>query len=143
MKKRILVVDDDEGVRLTISYVLSMVGYEIMLTKNGREALDVFADYRPDLVIVDLVMPEKEGAQTIFEIKSIAPSTKIIAMSGGARLSNVNILQRARDAGADRILSKPFQLDKLTSLVERILANAPGRPELLPSSEPGKADTPG
>lgn len=121
MERWILVVDDDEGVRLTIKHVLEAAMHRVSLARSAAEAEQHLPDLCPDLVITDLIMPGGEGTELISKIRETAPGTRIIAMSGGARLGNPNILQEALLAGADRILAKPFQSSELTGLVAELL----------------------
>lgn len=121
MRRQILVVDDDEGVRLTIKHVLESTARSVVLARGATEAEQHLSQSPPDLVITDLIMPGREGTALISQIRARMPETKVVAMSGGARLGKANILQEALAAGADRILPKPFQLGELTALVSELL----------------------
>jgi DNA-binding response OmpR family regulator len=120
MKQRILVIDDDEGVRLTVQHVLRTIGCEVRSARTCAEARQIFDKFNPAVVITDLIMPGEEGETFIRCLKKLSPDTRIVAMSGGARLGNSRILEHAREAGADRILSKPFAFDELVALVEHL-----------------------
>jgi CheY-like chemotaxis protein len=117
MKGRILVIDDDEGVRMTVEHVLKAAGYQLMIANDGKHAINLLDTFVPDLVITDLIMPTQDGMATIKILKTQRPGLKIIAMSGGARIGNDNILQKAKEIGADHIIAKPFEFDALTELV--------------------------
>lgn len=132
MERRILVVDDDEGVRLTIQHLLLKIGCEVRLAGNVAEALESFRAFAPTLVITDLIMPGQEGTVLIASLKQRAPLTWVVAMSGGARMGNVRILERAREAGADRVLSKPFAFEELVALVEELTASDAHAPTQRP-----------
>jgi DNA-binding response OmpR family regulator len=119
---RILVIDDDAHVRLTLQTVLTRSGFEVICASDGAEGLRLFRERAPDLVISDIIMPEQEGMATIKQAKSESPQTPIVAMSGGGRLGNSDILKLARAAGADDILAKPFVLADLITVVQRNLA---------------------
>jgi CheY-like chemotaxis protein len=122
MTPRILIIDDDLAVLVTVAHVLSIAGYKVATASNGKRALFLLNRFDPNLVLTDLIMPEMDGVETITEIKKTRPDLKIIAMSGGARIGNGNILQRAKEFGADLLISKPFEMAELTSLIGRSLA---------------------
>ena len=119
MKGRILIIDDDEGVRVTVEHVLKAAGYQVAIATDGKQAIGLVDAFVPDLVITDLIMPTQDGMATIQILKRQSPGLKIIAMSGGARIGNDNILQKAQNLGADHVIAKPFQFDALIELVER------------------------
>ena len=117
MKKRVLVIDDDPGVRLTLQHILEAAGYDVQSVWDGKAVLEAFRSFVPDVVITDLVMPGLEGTAIIAALKQEPFPTKIIAVSGGARLGRTNILQHAQDAGADEILAKPFTVEQLKGVL--------------------------
>jgi DNA-binding response OmpR family regulator len=119
MSKRILVIDDDLMVRRTMEQVLTQAGYDVLCAVDGEQGFRLFQEIEPDLVITDIIMPCREGIETIRAIKQANPRTKIIAMSGGARINNHDFLQIACKLGADFILAKPFNVDELCSLVRQ------------------------
>ncbi len=124
MANRILIVDDDEGVRLTVKYMLAATGYEIASASDGEQALRLVEEFVPDLVITDLIMPKMDGLEMIAQLKRRRPEIVIVAMSGGARLDNANVLEAAQSAGADQIIAKPFSGDDLSRVVGRSLGRA-------------------
>jgi DNA-binding response OmpR family regulator len=81
----------------------------------------MFRSEKPDLVITDIIMPEKEGIQTITEIRREQPDAKIIAVSGGGRVGNTDFLKIARSLGADDAVAKPVDPDDFTARVRRFL----------------------
>ena len=119
--KRILVVDDEEDVRRVACTFLEDAGYETYEACNGLEALEVCNKVSCDLVITDLVMPEKEGAETVMELRKLYPDIGIIAMSGvmGAEF----YLRAARMLGAGATLLKPFTREELVDCVESMLVS--------------------
>ena len=126
---RVLVIDDDEGMRHVLRLALARMGHTVTEAANGVEGLRAFRAGPVDLVLTDLVMPEKEGIETIMELRRLAPTTKIIAMSGGTDPDLVRTnLQSARLLGAAMILTKPFDLADLAAAVNRLLG---------PESDPG------
>jgi len=119
---KILVIDDEELMRQTLQAFLRRAGHQVMLAKDGNEGVETFRTARPDLVILDIIMPEKEGIEAIIEIKEIAPDARILAMSGGGRTHDADLLVIARDVGAQRVIRKPFSYDEFTSTVAACLA---------------------
>jgi len=119
---RILVVDDEELARFTIRDILETAGHEVDEATNGNEAISSQTADPFDLIITDIVMPEKEGVETIIELKRDYPDLKIIAISGGGRTKNVDYLKLADEFGADKILAKPFSEEELLERVDACLA---------------------
>jgi YesN/AraC family two-component response regulator len=101
--------------------MLEMEGHEVDLAKNGKEGIDMINLRPPDLVITDIVMPEKEGLETIREVRKKYPTLKIIAISGGGRLDSNEYLEPARHFGAARIIKKPFQKSEMVNAVRELL----------------------
>ena len=119
---RILVVDDEELARFTIRDILETAGHEVVEAANGNEAIESQKANPCDLMITDIIMPEKEGVATIIELKRDYPDLKIIAISGGGRTKNLDFLQLADEFGADKILAKPFSEDELLERVNDCLS---------------------
>jgi DNA-binding response OmpR family regulator len=124
MNSQILVIEDDNAVREFIRQTLSKAGYDVIAAGDGVEGLDKFRASHPDLVITDIVMPQKEGLQTIIEMRQQAPNVKVIAMSAGGRYSNMDYLKLARKFGARATLTKPFMRDEMLDLVRETLGEA-------------------
>src|SRR3954468_13753139 len=118
----ILVVDDDPQVLDVVGEMLRLEGYDVVTAGDGREAVAKFRDSQFDLVITDLIMPEKEGLETITEIQKIRRTVPVIAMSGGGRGGPVNYLDTARHIGANATLAKPFARSELILLVSNLLS---------------------
>jgi len=121
---QILLVDDEEMVRVQIRSSLELEGYEVREASNGREAIDMLADYTPDLMITDILMPEKEGIETIREVRQQRADIKIIAISGGVRTENMDFLKIAKRLGADLALPKPFGRQQLLAMVNQLVGPA-------------------
>lgn len=121
MIEKILVIDDDPAILLMIEIILTGAGYRVTCAPDGDEGVRLFRALRPDLVITDVIMPVREGIETILAIRQDQPNAKIIAMSGGGRTASRDLLTMARRLGADRIMSKPFTIDELTAVVEQTL----------------------
>jgi DNA-binding response OmpR family regulator len=120
--RQILIIEDDVAVRELILQTLSRAGYDVIAAEDGEQGINLFRSRNPDLVITDIVMPQKEGLQTIIELKQESPSVKVIAMSGGGRHSNMDYLKLARKFGARRTVSKPFMRDEMLAAVREVLA---------------------
>jgi len=118
---RILVIDDDATVRLSVKLALEDADHAVQVAADGREGTALFRNSPADLVISDIFMPEKEGLETIDEIKRMRPQTKIIAISGGGRMDPDDYLKIAKSVGADRSLSKPFDIQQLVDVVDALL----------------------
>ncbi len=123
----ILVIDDDEAMRRLIAKTLSADNHRIVEAPNGYEAMKMLDELKPDAVITDILMPQKEGIETIREIREVAPDMKIIAMSGGGTSHNLMFLDVARAFGADAALAKPFRPAELKDTVARVLNGLRGR----------------
>ena len=121
MMQKILIIDDDHHILLMIKKMLERAGFEVELASNGNEGLELFKRLQVDLVITDIIMPEKEGLETIREMKRLRADLKIIAMSGGGKVSSDNYLNMAKIFGASRIISKPFSQKQMVSAVQELL----------------------
>jgi len=120
---RILVVDDDESFRQPLCQTLLCAGHEVLAAGDGREALKLYRRQPIDLVISDLVMPGKEGIETMLELRRLQPDLKIIAMSGGGYIQCIDYLQMARRLGANRTLAKPFTAQEVIEAVTSLLVD--------------------
>jgi CheY-like chemotaxis protein len=118
----ILVIDDDEAMRRLILRVLGAGGHVLLEAENGQQGLKLLEEQRPDLIITDILMPRKEGIETIREVAGLSPGTKIIAISGGGGSDNLMFLDMARTFGAHAALAKPFRAEELIETVARLLA---------------------
>jgi DNA-binding NtrC family response regulator len=121
---RILIIDDEDYVRMTLSQALEDEGHTVLVATNGNEGLARHSETKPDLVITDLLMPDKEGLETIVELRKADPAVKIIVISGGGRINNVDFLEVAKKFGATAALKKPFPIDEFCRLVGDCLARA-------------------
>jgi len=121
MTRKILIIDDEVHILLMLKKMLERAGYEVDIASNGSEGLELFRRDQPDLVITDIIMPEKEGLETIREMKKEQSDLKILAMSGGGKISADNYLDTARIFGASGIIEKPFGQTDLISMVEELM----------------------
>lgn len=118
---RILIIDDEPHILLMLKKMLEQSGYEVDLAANGVEGIELFRKSNADLVITDIIMPEKEGLETIREMRRIKHDLKIIAMSGGGKVSADSYLEIAKIFGASRVISKPFTKSEMVSAVKELL----------------------
>jgi DNA-binding NtrC family response regulator len=118
----ILIIDDDEHLRSMLEQTLERAGYTTVAVGDGKEGLRLQREAPADLVLTDLIMPEKDGLETILEIRRIFPKGKIIAMSGGGRYGSQDFLPIAKRLGAARTLEKPFTREALLETVREVLA---------------------
>lgn len=110
----VCVIDDDEQVRATLAEILRRSGYTIVLASDGDMGLEVVERSSPAIVITDIVMPNREGIETIREIRSRFPAVRILAISGGgSKSSSTDFLELAYALGADDVLAKPFRMAEL------------------------------
>jgi DNA-binding NtrC family response regulator len=118
---RILLIDDDEGFRRLVRVLLTTAGYEVEEAANGNIGLACYRQQRSGVVLMDILMPEGEGLETIQALKRLDPDVKIIAMSGGGK-GNHGYLEAAVAFGARRSLHKPFSRDELLSTLADVVA---------------------
>ena len=117
-----ILVVDDEGLGLKVlSKMLRAGGHGVTEMVDGQEALSYLENHVVDVVVTDVIMPKKDGLETITEIRQRYPNTRIIAISGGARPSGSGALAKAQALGADRILAKPFRKKVLLDLVDELM----------------------
>ncbi len=118
----ILIIDDDELIRITLHNILERAGYETTLATNGQDGLTKFKARPADLIILDMILPEKGGIEVFTEFRQAQPDVKIIAISGGVWGKAIDNLQTLKDLGADHCLAKPIGRDELLEVVGRLLA---------------------
>ncbi len=119
----ILVIDDAATVRLLMRRILTGAMHSVIEAQDGDVGLGLFEKHRPAVVITDLFMPNREGIETIQQIRRLNPAAKIIAMSTSNIGSGQFYLGAARKLGADAVLAKPFEPVQLLETVERLLAS--------------------
>ena len=119
----ILVVDDEAPVRNLLSDVLEKEGYTVFTAETGVVASEIYNSNDIDLIITDLVMPEKGGIDLIMELKKQDPNIKVIAISGGGGITGrFDYLPIAKLVGATEIIAKPFQVTEIRAQVAKMLA---------------------
>jgi DNA-binding response OmpR family regulator len=123
---KILVIDDEPHIRTLVEAFLVQDGHDVDLADNGKNGLKMIEQNHYDLLITDVVMPEKDGLELIMDLKGREPRIRVIVMSGGGtRLNIQNYLEMARLLGADRMLPKPLDFLKLQNAVKEVLEAQP------------------
>jgi YesN/AraC family two-component response regulator len=117
----IMIVDDDAHIQLALRQIVESAGHRVIEATNGQDAIDLFTEFHPDLVITDVFMPHTDGIEAIRAIRRVTPSAKIIAISGGYIGSGWNYLDSVVVLGANLALQKPFTCTQLLSAVDRLL----------------------
>ncbi|MDD5227372.1 MAG: response regulator [Methylococcales bacterium] len=119
---RILIIDDEEQLRDLLKQMLSRDGHEVVTAFDGVDGMRVFNQFNPELVITDIIMPNKDGIEVITELLCRNPNVAIIAISGGRRAITAEFnLESAEMLGVKGILSKPFTRDQLREAVQHAL----------------------
>ena len=126
--KRILLVDDNETFRRLLGETLQLAGYEVQTAGEGGAALKLYRKQPFDLVVTDLIMPGKEGLETIIELHRLQPALKIIAISGGGRVGPEDYLTLAERLGASKTLAKPFTAEEILEAVACLLNETDSSP---------------
>jgi CheY-like chemotaxis protein len=116
----ILIIDDDRQVRLMLRRRLMQHGYEIAEASDGNEGVRLYRETPTDLIITDLIMPEKEGIETIIELRRDFPDVKIIAISGGGTNNSEQYLNIAKNLGARYTFAKPVEIEELLKAISEI-----------------------
>lgn len=120
---RILVIDDDSQFREMLCMALEDAGYEVEEACDGEEGLRRYEARPADLIITDIIMPNKEGLEMILDLQRDNGQARIIAVSGGSRqLDGAMALECARAFGAMHVFSKPFEIETLLATVREVLA---------------------
>jgi len=118
---KILLVDDDTLVRTSLSLALEDAGHAVVQAVNGDEGLDALAREMFDVVVLDILIPEREGIETIREIRKKWAALPVLAISGGDRTGWCDFLRMGRELGANDTLAKPFNSTDFAVRVTRLL----------------------
>lgn len=119
---RILVIEDEGDIRGLYSRILKNAGHDVIEAPDGKVGIALYRENPADLVITDIIMPEKEGIELIIELRRDFPDVKIIAVSGGGqRMESATCLSLAKGLGAVRTLAKPFSQQELVDTVREVL----------------------
>jgi CheY-like chemotaxis protein len=122
----ILVVDDDAAFRTTVCEILAAVGYTVLEAGDGRACLATVRRHSIDLIVLDLLMPEQEGLETIHILRREVPAVKIIAISGGGQTGRMDFLEAAQVFGAQRTMRKPLRMQDLLAMIRELLGEDTG-----------------
>ena len=120
--KAVLVVDDEAGIRLLATRALIAAGCSAYVAEDGNKAIRILDRVHIDLALVDIIMPNKEGIETIMEMRLRWPEMKIISMSGGGYIHGNEYLKLSEIVGADKTVGKPLRFKKLIWTIESLLA---------------------
>lgn len=121
--KKFLVIDDDALVRESIQLMLQRIDSVVDLAKDGEQGVEMFKKNKYDIIITDIIMPEKEGFEAISDIKKLDKNAKIIAISGGSRNGMGSYLPLAEGLGAKAILYKPFNEEELIHTIGKLYSH--------------------
>ncbi len=121
----VLIVDDERPIRELLAEVFEGAGFEVAVAETGVDGLRSIAARRPDLLVTDILMPEKEGIETILELRIKDPTLPIFAMSGGSQRTGIDVLAMASRLGAVRTYAKPFDPFELLEAARQVLAADP------------------
>ena len=124
---KILVVDDEPAILLMLKKMLEKADHEVDTASDGNEGIILFEKNKHDLLITDIIMPEKEGMETIIELHKKYPDLKIIAISGGGRISPDGYLPGAKLLGANMVFQKPLVQKEFVEAVAILLNEPKGR----------------
>lgn len=120
----VLIIDDDEAMRDVLRQTLERAGFDVELAADGAQGIASFRRRRADVVITDIIMPEREGIETMIEIKELDPDAKVIAISGGGRTGAIDFLTLASKLGAERSFAKPLDRRALVAAVRELAGAA-------------------
>lgn len=121
----ILIVDDEDDIREAFSSFLTKHGYTVKDASDGNQALKILADERFDLMVTDIIMPNKEGVETILSVREQFPDMKIIAMSGGGRnIAAEDALSFVENLGVSYTFQKPFNRNDMLNAINDLLKNS-------------------
>lgn len=120
-KQRILVIDDEPTALDVICKILEHAGYDTLVATNGQEGVELFKQQPCDLVITDMVMPVKDGLQTILDLRVDSPDLPIVAISGGGNISKERYLAVAGYLDNVVTVGKPFTVETLINAVKQLL----------------------
>lgn len=127
----VLVLEDNEAYRNLIVEVMSQAGFEVHAAPDGRRVATILGERRIDLVITDLSMPERDGIETLTDLRYSHPQLPVIAISGDMPLNRDLYLRLAEKLGAARVLAKPFKMDQLIAAAREALLEG-GQPRRAP-----------
>ena len=119
--KVILVIEDDKSHQKLLNRLLEHQGYQVLIASNGKEGLKIVKENSVDLIITDILMPEKDGYEVIREVKALYPGIKIIALTGGGKIKAETYIDMASKLGAHRTIFKPLKRDVFLTAVKELI----------------------
>jgi DNA-binding response OmpR family regulator len=121
---KILVIDDEPSILIMIKKMLEREGHLVDTAANGRVGTELFEKNNHDLIITDIIMPQKEGLEIILELRKKHPKLKIVAISGGGRIGPEGYLPSAKLFGADMVFQKPLVKNEFVEAISKLLSEA-------------------
>jgi DNA-binding NtrC family response regulator len=119
---QVLIIDDDDRFRGVMKEMLSRSGYDVLTAANGKIGIGLYREKRPDLVITDVIMPDKDGAEVIFELQKEFPDVKIIVMTGGGQGDAQTYLKSIiAYSNVKYGFEKPFAMNDLLKAVKELI----------------------
>lgn len=122
MTTTVLIADDDPMLRAIGAELLSGEGYRVLEAEDGDEALRIVEAETVDLIVLDMLMPNKDGIETIIELKRRRSSVRILAISSGGSMDVDSLLKPALAFGADRVMSKPLRISTFATTIAEMLS---------------------
>ncbi len=124
MRQKILVADDEPNIVISLEYLFKREGYTVLLARDGQEALDMIASEKPDLVLLDVMMPKKTGFEVCQAVRAneVLQATKILMLTAKGRDTDIS---KGLALGADAYMTKPFSTRELVQKVAAMLAGQP------------------
>ncbi|TVR95054.1 MAG: response regulator, partial [Wenzhouxiangellaceae bacterium] len=118
MSKKILIADDEPNIVISLEYLMKREGFEVLIARDGEEALTLIEAERPDLVLLDAMMPKKTGFEVLQAVGARKPGLKIIMLTAKGRDTDI---EKGRALGADDYVIKPFSTRELVERVRGLL----------------------
>ena len=120
MKRKILIVDDEPNIVMSLEYTFKKKNFEVFIARDGSEALQILEDSFPDVVLLDIMMPNVDGYQTLKQIKNNERlrNTKVVFLTAKNKASDI---EKGLKLGADKYLTKPFSVKKIVSEINELL----------------------
>ncbi len=121
MMYKILIVDDEPNIVMSLEYAFKKKGFEVFIARDGSEALEIVKSHIPDIVLLDIMMPNVDGYQTLKQIKSTKKleATKVVFLTAKNKASDI---EKGLELGADKYLIKPFSVKKIVSEILELMA---------------------
>jgi len=118
LSSRILIVDDSKFMRMLLADLLTRNGFEVLEAESGEQAVKVFLEESPDLVTLDILMPGRDGIETLQDLRAQSPEARVVMVTA---LGMEDYIKRALDSGADGFILKPFSAEKVLETVQEVL----------------------